>query len=159
MSSKDSSQHEENIEGIRIITSNELRLSIVKTLHENGPLNIGSLASSLKKSRQLIKHHISILEASGIVAQKSYGSLKVYELTNFGMNLMTITQDDALKKRSREGLRFRKIYFIGMLVISSIPLVFATIRFILQKSHPLWVLGGALTSLVAYYALNKILKK
>ncbi|MGC9085074.1 MAG: ArsR family transcriptional regulator [Thermoproteota archaeon] len=160
MSSEDLSQHNKYIEGIKIVTSNELRLSIVKLLNEKGPLNIGSLSSNLNRSRQLIKHHVSILEKNEIITQKNYGSLKVYELTEFGKRMLAKIQDKGLEKENEKKTRLRKLYRIGItLIISLIPLILAIVRFILDKTHTFWILGGIIASLTIYYVLNKVWKE
>lgn len=152
-----SDQRDKDIEGIKIITSSELRLNIVKLLNEKGPLNIGSLSSNLNRSRQLIKHHISILEKSEIITQKNYGSLKVYELTGFGKRLLAKIQDERSRKEGEKKTHLGKLYRIGITVaLSLIPLILATARFALEKDHPLWILGGLIASLVVYYILSKM---
>lgn len=163
MPSESSNQHNNDtkgIEGIKVITSNELRLSIVKLLNEKGPSNIGSISSNLNRSRQLIKHHVLILERSKIIAQKNYGSLKVYELTEFGKRLLAKIQDEGVKKESEKKPYPKRLYRIGItLAVSLIPLIFATVRFIFEKTHPLWILGGAIISLAIYYVFSKVWKR
>ncbi|MBO3757518.1 MAG: winged helix-turn-helix domain-containing protein [Thermoproteota archaeon] len=152
-------QHNRDIEGIRIIISSELRLNIVKVLNEKGPLNIGSLSSNLNKSRQLIKHHISILEKSNIIMQRNYGSLKVYELTEFGKRLLAKIQDEKMKKENEKKLSFGRFYRISIIIaLSLIPMVLATVKFGLEKTHPFWIIGGFIISLLVYHILNKIWK-
>lgn len=160
MSSEDSSQHNKDIEGIKVVTSNELRLSIVKLLNEKGPLNIGSLSSNLNRSRQLIKHHVSILEKSEIISQKNYGSLKVYELTEFGKRMLAKVQDKELEKENEKKIRLKKLYRTSIiLTVSLIPLILAIVRFILDKTHTFWILGGIIASLIIYYVTNKVWKE
>lgn len=159
MSSEKSSQYDKDIDGIKTIISNELRLSIVKLLNEKGSLNIGSLSSNLNRSRQLIKHHLSILERNKIITQKNYGSLRVYELTEFGKKVLAKIQNEKPKENEKKSHLGRLYRSSIMLTVSLIPLVIAIVRFILDKAHALWVLGGIVASLSIYYALSKVWKE
>jgi len=146
-------------DGLKLVISNELRVNIVKLLYNKGSLNLGTISANLKKPKQLVKHHISILESHGIVKRRIFGTLQVYELTDLGKEIikLIILAESSKSITSHERRDSRSLVVV---LISFLPLILSIVKLSIQKnSSPLWIVGGLIVSVLFYFVLVKIIPK
>jgi DNA-binding transcriptional ArsR family regulator len=129
---------------------------------------------SLGYSRQLLIHHLEVLEKNGLVSKRSIGKAEVYSISEAARSIVS----EVLKIQSRigeaEGIKVttgaesRRVpvpaprkpafqaKFIPLIIGISVAL-FASVRGILE-GQPLWILSGTLVGIFLYIIVSKLIR-
>ena len=73
------------------------RLTLTASLREGGELCVCDLAWILKRSQNLVSHHLRVLRSHGLVHSRRDGKLVMYELTAEGGSLLSAVLGEGLE--------------------------------------------------------------
>ncbi|MCX8153866.1 MAG: winged helix-turn-helix domain-containing protein [Candidatus Bathyarchaeota archaeon] len=62
------------------VLSSKPRIKIIKLIAQVGALNVSGIARRLNLNYASTSAHLKLLEAEGILTQKSYGRIRIYKL-------------------------------------------------------------------------------
>ncbi|MBO3754296.1 MAG: winged helix-turn-helix transcriptional regulator [Candidatus Brockarchaeota archaeon] len=143
---------------------------LVKLLEKEG--TITSLSKSLSYSKQLLIHHLEVLEKNGLVSKRRVENAEVYSISEAAKTIVS----EVLKIHSRigesegpeAGAERRMVTPPALRRPASplklIPLIigisvafFASARGILE-GQPLWILSGTLVGICLYAFVSKLIR-
>lgn len=145
---------------------------LVKLLEKED--TITSLSKSLNYSKQLLIHHLEVLEKNRLVSKRRVGNAEVYSISEAARIIVS----EVLQTHSRIGESEGPGVTVGAETrmvsapalrrpaspLKTIPLIigvsvalFASVRGILE-GQPLWILSGALVGICLYAIFSKLIR-
>lgn len=149
------------------------RMRILVTLLEKEG-TITSLSKSLNYSKQLLIHHLGVLEKNGLVSKRRVENAEVYSISEAAKTIVS----EVLKIHSRiggaEGPEVtagteRRVATVPALRRPASPLkltplligisvaLFASVRGVIE-GQPLWILSGTLAGVCLYVIVSKLIR-
>ncbi len=135
---------------------------------------ITSLSKSLSYSKQLLIHHLEVLEKNRLVSKRRVGNAEVYSISEAARIIVSEVLQTHSRIREAEGpgvtvgaeTRMVSTPALGKPAspLKLIPLItgvsvalFASVRGILE-GQPLWILSGALVGICLYAIVSKLIR-
>lgn len=148
---------DDELELVRV-AANKSRSEIIKLL-ETGPANLGSIAKKTGLSRQLATHHVGVLISAGIVEQRVAGTVKLYFLTDRGLDTARRVLGTARQETPVAQHGGPKRADLVALAVATLVMLVALSRFVTTAEAPLsWIAGGALAAALVFVVLRTLIR-
>lgn len=140
------------------LASNKSRSMIIRQLI-SGPANLGSIARKTGMSRQLATHHVSVLVSSGIAEQRAVGSVRLYTLSERGLQVAQKVLGSSPKSPADRMMTEPRLADLGPVAVALAVMLVAIVKFLTTPEAPWgWLVGGAAVSGSLFVILRKILR-